>query len=239
LNSVLKGILFDYDGTLADTMEGHYLAWKAAVGEYGITISAEDYYPLEGIGMHEIAREFTKGLSLTETAVGEIVRNKKKYFVERQSQALTAFYPGVESLVSELKVCNVPMAIVTAGHLDQLQQSVPRSFLQHFNALVTGDMFTHGKPDPEPYLRGAETLGLSPRECVAVENAPLGVESAKQAHIYCIAICSTVKKDSLRQADEVLESFLQLKSNAVIRKIIERTPGYRTPGAAFHRGVDT
>jgi len=46
LNVNVKGILFDYDGTLADTMEGHYLAWKAAVGEYGVSIDAQDYYPL-------------------------------------------------------------------------------------------------------------------------------------------------------------------------------------------------
>ncbi len=223
MNVNVKGILFDYDGTLADTMEGHYLAWKAAVGEYGVSIDAQDYYPLEGTGMHEVAREFTKGLALTEVAIDEIIRKKKKYFVERQAQSPTAFYPGVESLVAELKARNVPMAIVTAGHLDQLQQSVPGSFLQQFDAIVTGDMLTHGKPHPEPYLRGAENLGLSPAECVAVENAPLGVQSAKQAHIYCIAICSTVQEDFLQQADEVLDSFHQLKSSTAIQQIIERT----------------
>lgn len=218
LTTALKGILFDFDGTLADTMEGHYLAWRAALGEYGISIEAGDYYPLEGMGLHEIAREFTKGLPWTEPAIDELVLKKKKYFVDRQS---ITFYPGVESLVSELKDRKVPMAIVTAGHVDQLRLSVPDYFLNHFDALVTGDMFSRGKPDPEPYLRGAERLGLIPEECIAIENAPLGVQSARRARIYCIAICSTVNRNDLAEADEILEQFEDLRSSAKIRQILE------------------
>lgn len=219
----MKGVLFDYDGTLADTMEGHYLAWKAALGEYGISIEAEDYYPLEGSGMHEVAREFTQGLAFTEAQLGELVRKKKKYFIERQSQLPTAFYPGVETLVAELRVRKVPMAIVTAGHLDQLQHSVAGNFLQQFDALITGDMFTHGKPHPEPYLRGAEQLGLSPAECVAVENAPLGVQSARSAHIHCIAVCSTVDRSCLTEADEIFEKFADVRNSAALKKILGTT----------------
>ena len=111
LTAALKGILFDFDGTLADTMEGHYLAWKSALGEHGIPIEADDYYPMEGAGLREVAREFTKGLDWTEAAIDELVRKKKKYYVERQS---ITFFPGVELLISELKGRKVPMAIATA-----------------------------------------------------------------------------------------------------------------------------
>jgi len=65
----VKGVLFDFDGTLADTMEGHYLAWKAVLGEYGISIEASDFYPLEGTGLHEIARTFVKDISWSESAI--------------------------------------------------------------------------------------------------------------------------------------------------------------------------
>lgn len=218
LTTALKGILFDFDGTLADTMEGHFLAWQAALGEYGISIEAGDYYPLEGMGLHEVARKFTKGPPWTGAAIDELVLKKKKYFVSRQS---ITFYPGVESLVSELKDRKVPMAIVTAGHLDQLRLSVPDYFLNHFDALVTGDLFSRGKPDPEPYLRGAERLGLIPEECIAIENAPLGVRSARRAKIYCIAICSTVNRNDLAEADEILEQFEDLRSSVKIRQILE------------------
>ncbi len=213
-----KGILFDFDGTLADTMGGHYLAWKTALAEYGISIKASDYFPLEGTGLHEVAIKFTQGLSLSEAAIEELVRRKKKFFVNQQS---ITFYPGVESLISELKGQKVPMAIVTASHLDQLSSSVPERFLGQFDALITGDLIVRGKPDPEPYLRGAARLGLTPGECVAVENAPLGVQSARRANIYCIAVCSTVTRNDLAEADEILERFEDLRSSAKIRKMLE------------------
>lgn len=213
----MKGILFDFDGTLADTMEGHYQAWKSALAEHGIAIQAQDYYPLEGWGMHEVARAFTKERTWTDAAVGELVRKKKQYYVQRQS---LVFFPGVESLVSELRHRRVPMAIVTAGHLDQLRSSVPARFLDQFDALVTGDLIERGKPDPEPYLRGAEALGLAPADCIAVENSPLGVRSAHRAGVYCIAVCSTVSRADLNEADEVLERFEDLRTSAAIRQML-------------------
>ena len=216
--TALRGILFDFDGTLADTMEGHYLAWKAALGEYGISIEASDYYPLEGMGLHEVARIFTKGLRWTEAAINELVLKKKKYYVDRQS---ITFYPGVESLVSELSDRKVPMAIVTAGHLDQLKLSVPEYFLNHFDVLITGDLISRGKPDPDPYLRGAESLGLTPQNCIAIENAPLGVQSARRAKMYCIAVCSTVNRGELAEADEILERFEDLRSSVKIKQILD------------------
>lgn len=217
LNVSLKGILFDFDGTLADTMEGHYQAWKSALAEYGIALQAREYYPLEGRGLHDVAREFTRKWSWTEVAVGELVRKKKQYYVQRQS---IVFFPGVESLVSDLRTRGVPMGIVTAGHLDQLQMSVPKRFLDQFDVLVTGDLIERSKPDPEPYLRGAEKLGLAPPDCVAVENSPLGIRSARNAGMYSIGVCSTVGRADLNEADEVLERFEDLRKLAVIRRFL-------------------
>ena len=200
-------------------MAGHYQAWKTALGEHGIPIEAGEYYPMEGAGLHEIARKFTNGLDWTEAAIDELVRKKKKYYVDKQ---LLTFYPGVELLISDLRARNVPMAIVTAGHLDQLQLSVPQKFLEQFDALITGDQCLRGKPDPEPYLRGAEKLGLMPADCVAIENAPLGIQSARRANIYCIAICSTVGRHGLTDADEILERIADVRNSAAIGRMLER-----------------
>ena len=213
----VKGVLFDFDGTLADTMEGHYLAWKEVLGEYGFSIDASDYYPLEGAGLHEIARVFVKDFSWSEAAIKELVQRKKKYYVERQ---VVTFFPGVESLVSELKDQKIPMAIVTAGHLDQLRLSVPQYFLNYFNALIAGDMVARSKPDPEPYLLGAERLNLMPQDCIAIENAPLGIQSARRANIYCIGVCSTVNRNELEEADEIVTRFTDLRNSNTINKIL-------------------
>ena len=212
-----KGVLFDFDGTLADTMEGHYLAWKSALGEYEISIESKDFYPLEGTDLHKIARTFAKGPTWTDAAIDGLVQKKKAYYIDRQS---ITFYPGVELLITELSDRKVPMAVVTAGHRDQLESSVPVAFLKHFNAVMTGDQFSRGKPDPEPYRKGALALGLPPTECIAVENAPMGIQSAKRANSYCIAICSTVDRDVLNEADEVIDQFEDLRMSAIFGQIL-------------------
>ena len=85
---------------------------------------------------------------------------------------------------------------------------------------MTGDQFSRGKPDPEPYLKGALALGLPPTECIAVENAPMGIQSAKRANSYCIAICSTVDRDVLNEADEVIDQFEDLRDSAIFGQIL-------------------
>lgn len=201
---MFKSILFDFDGTLADTMEGHYRAWKSILGEHQINIQPSDYYPLEGMQLHEIALQLTKGLSWTRTEIDELIRRKKLFYSAQKSVKL---YPGVESFIEKLNRRKIPIGIVTAGHLDQLCLSVPDDFLKKFDVLITGDQLSNGKPHPEPYLRGAKALGLHPQECLSVENAPLGVQSAKQAGTYCVALCTTVDRHQLVQADEIFENF--------------------------------
>ena len=69
---------------------------------------------------------------------------------------------------------------------------------------MTGDEVQYGKPHPQPYLMGAIKLNLDPHQCLAVENAPLGVSSAKSAGMYCIGVSTTVSPDQLSKADEVI-----------------------------------
>ena len=221
MTTSLSGVLFDFDGTLADTMNGHYLAWRLALKERDIHIEQTDYYPLEGAKLHDVARVFAKGPKWTVPAIDALVQRKKELYISGKP---ITFFPGVELLISELSNRRVPMGIVTAGYLDQLELSVPRNFLQQFDAVITGDQVTRGKPNPESYLLGAKHLGLQPDECIAVENAPLGIRSAKQANIYCIAICSTVDRNLLLEADETLESFEQLRYSEQFQHFLEPKP---------------
>ena len=105
-------------------MEGHYLAWKSALAEHEIAIAETDYYPLEGLDLHEVAKMYAKGPTWTEESINELVQKKKDYYVSLQT---VNFYPGVELLISELNERDVPIAIVTAGHLDQLKSTVPNT----------------------------------------------------------------------------------------------------------------
>jgi len=213
-----KAVLFDLDGTLARTMEDNFKAWKAAFGECGIDIKPEDYYPLEGLRLHEVAKRLSQAYNFEAPDERELVRKKEKYYLENHRFAL---YLGVEELLTLLRSKNVPLAVVTAGLANRLRNSVPQEFLKKFDGIVTGDGAEEGKPSPVPYLRAAEKLGVEPEDCIVVENTPLGIESAKNAGAYCVAICSTLRESYLEKADEVLNSFEYLKNSGAIKQLLE------------------
>jgi beta-phosphoglucomutase-like phosphatase (HAD superfamily) len=148
---------------------------------------------------------------------------KEKYYVELQT---VTFYPGVESLLAELKALEIPFPTATTGHLDQLCLTVPQSFFSNFNGLVTGDMFSRSKADPEPYITGALKLGLRIEDYIAVENAPTGIPSAHHANIFCIGTCSSVGPKELAQAHEVVIRFEDLRETNVIKKILNAGRSY-------------
>lgn len=215
--NAFKGILFDFDGTLARTMEDNLEAWRAVTRSYGIELKPEDYYPFEGLPMHEIAARFFRTNNLPAPDVAELVKLKDEWYLKHHR---FSFYPGVEELVGVLVQGKVRMGIVTAGLCDRLEKSVPGDFLEKFTAVVTGDMTQRGKPYPDPYLRGASELGVGSEECIVVENAPLGIQAAKSAKSYCVAVCSTLDRRYLTEADEVVNRFEDLKELSVIRRLL-------------------
>ncbi|MBI4063319.1 MAG: HAD family phosphatase [Elusimicrobia bacterium] len=218
---LFKGILFDFDGTLAKTMEGHFNAWQAVMRKYAVDLKPEDYYPLEGAPLQELVHLFSLmkpgAISLSDQLIRQIVQQKENYYTRHSRFTL---YPGVEFLVDSLKKKRIRMGIVTAGLNDRIKKSTPQEFLEKFDVLVTGDMTVRGKPYPDPYLKGAEALDLRPDECIVVENAPLGVQSAKAANFYCIGVCSTLDRSYFTEADEMVDCFEDLKDSRAIHRVM-------------------
>lgn len=212
-----KAVLFDFDGVLARTMEDTFKAWKAVLAGYGVEIQPEDYYPLEGLKVHEVpARLFGRyGREVPDSS--EVVRRKEAYYLKNHRFEL---YPGVLELVNELRAGGIRTAVVTAALSDRLRGSCPADFLGRFDAVATGEQMTEGKPSPAPYLYAAAKLNVKPKDCIVVENAPLGIESAKRAGSYCIALSTTLDRRYLGAADEVLGSFEDLRHSDRIRELL-------------------
>jgi beta-phosphoglucomutase len=215
---VKKAVLFDFDGTLARTMEDNFLAWQAVMAAHGVHLQPQDYYPLEGLRVEELARRFSSmhGDGAAPDA-GALVRQKDDYYLVHHQFAL---YPGVEEEVARLRAARVPMGLVTTGLRPRLQKSVPASFLAQFDAVVTGEDTEEGKPSPAPYLAGAWRLGVEPEACLIVENAPLGITAAKRAGSYCIALCTTLDRAFLMEADEIFASFQELEDAGRLAELL-------------------
>lgn len=205
---MIRGILFDFDGVIIRSMEDHYLAWKEVFQEYGHQLESHDLFRLEGMGVRSVALHLINQFSIPENELDTIIRRKKEIYDRIKTLAL---YDGLPEFIDWLKAREFLLGVVTGG--DRLRVL---SVLEHFclndlfSAIVTETDVTHTKPDPEPYLLGASLLGLGPKEVLVIENAPLGIQSAKKAGCTVVGITHTLPAESLQQADFIVSHFSEI-----------------------------
>ena len=173
----VKGVLFDFDGVIARSMEDNYIAWKYAMDYFGIKIKRDDYFPNEGLTPLKVAETLFSiyNKQSSKKNYEKSIELKEHYYMKHHK---FQFYPGVEYFVNKLKLKEISIGIVSGGAIKRLKSTVPKDFLDLFDAIITADYTEKGKPFPDPFLAGLDQLGLSREECVVIENAPLGIKSA-------------------------------------------------------------
>ncbi|MBW2968144.1 HAD family phosphatase [Candidatus Woesearchaeota archaeon] len=196
-----KAVLFDFDGVIADTGEDNFNAWKAAMDEEGVSIESEEYFALEGLGPGDVARVFCERHGIPEEHSKKIAEKKAMYYSRNNRFRL---FPGAAELVSGLKNEHFLLGLVTGASEKRLRETMPKQVLEKFDVIIASESTSARKPSPEPYVLAAKKLGVADSDCVVVENAPLGVTSAKNAGMFCIAVCSTQSKEQLADADLVV-----------------------------------
>jgi HAD superfamily hydrolase (TIGR01509 family) len=114
---------------------------------------------------------------------------------------------GVVALIRRLHDHGYHLALASSGDRVKVAFGMQAlALIDVFEAVVTGDDVSRSKPDPEIYLVAAQQLGVLPAECVAIEDAPAGVEAAKHAGMRCIAVTNSVARDQLLKADLIVDS---------------------------------
>jgi beta-phosphoglucomutase len=202
-----QAVFFDFDGVIARTMEDNHRAWMAAFAPHGVEIDRDEYFLIEGTSVRGVAAFFGNRAGLAAAVIEEIARAKEAHYAAHHT---FAFYPGIPELIDAASA-RAPLGVVSGGNADRLAATAGRDFLAKFQVLITGDMVQRPKPDPEPYLRAAGALAVSPARCLVVENAPMGIASAKAAGMTCIAICSTLPAAQLADADFVAQDHTGLR----------------------------
>ena len=188
--SPLRAVLFDMDGVLYNSMPYHAKAWHRAMAQFGYDLPEDEVYMHEGrTGASTVNLVSMRqcGVEETEERIQEIYKVKSDLFNEYPPAEPM---PGALDLLRQLKEQGLMILIVTGSGqrslLDKLNHHYPDIFRREL--MVTAFDVKHGKPHPEPYLMGMQKGGLTPEECVVVENAPLGVRAAKAAGIFTIAV---------------------------------------------------
>jgi len=202
-----KAVLFDFDGVIGKTMEDSCRAWAQACTELGVSFDPEEFYLCEGMKSSEYARRLVLRHGRDGHDAEKLVARKNEIYSANNQ---FSFYVGIESLVKRLRDDGIKVGVVSGGSRQRLLSGRSGDLLKRCDAVVTGDELQQGKPSPEGYMRAAIELKVSPAECLVIENAPLGIESAKNAGMTCIGVCSTLSSNHLREADEVVTDHAEL-----------------------------
>jgi beta-phosphoglucomutase len=204
-----KVILFDMDGVIVDSMPYHFISWYEALRSYGVRVSCFDVYAKEGERWDKSLIDFLRkaGIKPTKSLAKEIFIYRQKIFKKYFKRFI---FHGVYEFLCCLKTKGYSLGLVTGTPMPEVVKILPKKIRVLFDCMVTGEKLKHGKPHPEPYLRAAKLLGLSPKECCVVENAPLGIRSAKKAGMFCFAVSTSLPASYLKEADYIAGSLEEI-----------------------------
>ena len=185
LHHEYDGLIFDLDGTLADTMPTHFAAWSQSMAEHGLVLSEERFYALGGVPASEIIELLAKEQRKVVDAIA-IAEAKETLFMG----LLGAVQPVIPVLaIAEFHSEHLPMAIAT-GSPKWVAERILKSLgiREWFGAVVGSECVSNSKPAPDAYLRAAQLIGIDPQRCHAFEDTALGIQAAQNAGMVVVNI---------------------------------------------------
>jgi HAD superfamily hydrolase (TIGR01509 family) len=171
-------LLFDCDGTLADTMPAHYRAWLHVTEAHGIAFDEDRFYALGGRPTRDIVATLAGEIGL-EIDLDHAVHMKESSFLA-QLEHVEAIDPVIDVVLRSRG--RIPLAVVTGGYRAVCQQILDHvGIADCFDTIVASEDTAKHKPDPEPFLEAARRLSARPERCVVWEDSDLGIAAAKAA----------------------------------------------------------
>lgn len=209
-----EAVLWDMDGTLADTAELHYLTWKHALAEVGLELTPEKFtatFGMNNLGILEVLLGKTPPPELVD-----FISEKKEGEYRRLLRGNIKLLPGVRDWLKWLHDHHIRQAVASSAPPENINVFVDELDVRsYFDALVSGfDM--PGKPNPKIFLLAAERLGVEPARCLVIEDAIAGVEAARRAGMSCLAVTTTNPREALCHACQVVDTLDQIQPSEVI-----------------------
>jgi beta-phosphoglucomutase-like phosphatase (HAD superfamily) len=174
----IKGLVFDCDGTLADTMPLHWRAWQVIAAKYKLNFPIDRFYSLGGVPSRDILKMLAKEQGVTLDYIKAAHEKENEYL---------QFLPQVGPIHAVVEIAKenfgkIPMAVASGG-----TQPIIVGVLEHlkirnlFNAVVTSEMVVNQKPAPDIFLEAARLIGVNPKFCRAYEDTDLGMQAIRSA----------------------------------------------------------
>jgi HAD superfamily hydrolase (TIGR01509 family) len=177
--------LFDLDGTIADSMPLHFLAWNKALARHNCPFPEDLFYAWGGRPVPEIVDQLNRDHNLAMN-VEEVSREKEELYLELIPQL-----QPIPEVLEEIHRTHgqIPFAVVSGSPRDSVVRTLTAlGILDLFETLVCAGEYTQGKPHPEPFLLAAQKLNVEPSACLVFEDADLGIQAATAAGMQSIKI---------------------------------------------------
>jgi HAD superfamily hydrolase (TIGR01509 family) len=186
--------LFDCDGTIADSMPLHYVAWKKALGEWNCEFDEKLFYAWGGMPIGEIIATLNKRDGLNMPV--ELVADRKETLYYELLPHLKAVPEVLEHI--EAQHGRIPFAVVSGSTRESVTSSLATlKLLDRFDAMVCAGDYTRSKPDPEPFLLAATKLGVEPRSCLVFEDTEMGIQAATAGGMASVRVPPPWERDSV------------------------------------------
>lgn len=205
----IDAVLFDFDGTLCNTEVENIRLVQDVLRQMGAEVSFEELEVLTG-GEDRVTVPPILERHHVAGTIDDYERLRDNCY-RTYAEAPLTLEPGALDLLDSLRARGTKVGLVSMTVARCILTGVARlRILDRFDVVVCGDMVSRRKPAPDPYLRAAEFLGVDPAHCIAVEDSPTGIRSAKAAGCHVIAYTGCDIVQDVSAADEVIDSFVGL-----------------------------
>lgn len=201
----IQAIIFDLDGVIIDSNPAIVAFWNHWAKQFGFELTQEMI--LEWVYGRKVTATIEGLFSMASIEDQEMIKEAGYAFDNNMQPTGIA---GIQHFVSILKEMNFPRGVATSSHLERMELMLEKIGLPHqFEHSITAHDVNKGKPDPEPYLKMAQKLGIAPSACLVFEDAVAGIQSAIAAGMTCIGIGNefTIERLMKEGANEVVENF--------------------------------
>lgn len=216
LQKIPKAVIFDMDGVLYDTMKQHTTAWLKVFKRYNTDVPPREIYLNEGRTSNDITRILMEKYSNRTLSDDEIskIYSLKSSLMNKLPEPL--IFQGIQPFISMLHRANIGTMVVTGSRQISLLNRLFNDFGFLPEQIVSGNDYVHGKPHPEPYQTALNRLDLLANDAIVIENAPLGIKSAKSAGLYTIAVNTGILSD-----DELIEAGADVVFSSTTQLVLE------------------
>jgi beta-phosphoglucomutase len=208
------GVIFDMDGVLVDSRQPHFESWRMVAREFGRDMTEAQFADTFGRTNRDIVH-FLWGKGVSNDEIKKIGTRKEAAYRDLIAKNIPAV-PGLQKLLPALYEAGAKLAVGSSGPIENVNLVLDGlDIRKYFSAIVSSFDVTEGKPHPQVFLTAAQRLGLEPKQCVVIEDAPAGIEAGHRGGMKVIALKTSYTPDKIADADKLCRDLTEVNAEMI------------------------